>query len=615
MIGLEEVVNEKVPLVEQGIDSLMAVEVRAWFLKELDVDIPVLKVLGGSNIADLLAEAMVRVPTTVVDFSALSNAKATVPDPKAASSKPVVQITASPSDSSTSPSSDVDSASGPSTPLRTPMTDVEDLIPYIETIPEKPKASSTATETAYQMSYGQDRFWFLHDYLEDKMSFNMTVMFKLTGRLQKSRLERAVRTVAQRHDALRTRFFWSGEGDNRVPKQGILSESTIQLEHVNINSAAEAKQELKKMHEYVWDLNSHEAARMVLLTLNDNEHYFMTSGHHISWDGYGFTVLFVDLDAAYSGRPLPQIGPESQYPAFSAWQKDTYEAGRMKQSIDNYYRPMIDSQSRAIPLFPFARTPTRPLLDHFEQFEAKVTLQPILVSKLKQVSRKHGATMFHLYLAALQALVFRLLPEEESFYLGVADANRLDKNFMGSLGFFLNLLPVRFDRSAPGTKTSDMIKETRNKTYKALENSFVPWNVLLHELKIPRTNTEAPIFQLFVDYRQITRERAQWCGCGLSDEDWLNARNGYDLTLGITDNPSGESLLSLRFQKKLYSEEATELFLRSYVTVLESLASGVDMEVGELPRWAPKDVEAALQAGKGKSSTHTAPWLMTKHDL
>ncbi|PVI02593.1 putative equisetin synthetase [Periconia macrospinosa] len=607
MLGSDEVVNEKVPLVEQGIDSLMAVEVRSWFLKELDVDIPVLKVLGGSNITDLLAEAMDRVPATVIDFGALSNAKTIAPEIKTPPSPPVVQIAASSSNSSTSPSSDVDPASHPSTPLRTPMTDAEDQITAGEPAEIKPKVSSTGTEHATEMSYGQERFWFLSDYLKDKTSFNMTVMFKLAGRLQKSRLERAVRIVAQRHDALRTRFFWSGEGINRIAKQGVLSESSIELEHVKINSETDAKEQLRKMHEYVWDLNSHQAARMVLLTLNDNIHYFITSGHHISWDGYSFTVLFLDLDTAYSGRPLPPQGPECQYPAFAAWQREMYETGAMKKSIDEYYRPMIDPQAKAIPLFPFARATTRPLLDHFEQFEAKVTLQPSLVSKMKQVSRKCGATMFHLYLAALQALVFRLLPEEDSFYLGVADANRLDKNFIGSLGFFLNLLPVRFDRSTPGTKASDMIKDTRNKIYKALENSFVPWNILLKELKITRTNTEAPIFQLFVDYRQITRDRAQWCGCGLSDEDWLNARNGYDLTLGITDNPTGESLLSLRFQKKLYSEHSTELFLRSYVSVLESLASGIDTHVDELPRWASNDVEAALNAGRASPRRFAKP--------
>ncbi|ATY61556.1 Acyl transferase acyl hydrolase lysophospholipase [Cordyceps militaris] len=595
MLSPDAALDEAASLVEQGIDSLMAVEVRSWFLKELDVDIPVLRILGGSSINDLLAEAMERIPPALIDLSVLSNAKADAGLP------PRTVSNDSSSDSEEKVWSSRDDCSPPASETPTTPADPAGASTPASSTRDKPSVSQAATEKTFAMSYGQDRFWFLSDYLEDKTSFNMTVMFKLTGRLQAHRLENAVRAVAQRHDALRTRFFWSGEENKRTPKQGILSESSIILEHVNLADEAEVKKELEKMHEYVWDLNSWEAARMVLITVSDNFHYFMVSGHHISWDGYSFSVLFIDLDAAYNGRPLPPLDPECQFPAFSTWQRESYESGSMKQSIENYYRPMIDPQAKAIPLFPFARSPTRPLLDHFEQFEAKATLEPALVSKLKAVSRKNGATMFHLYLAALQALVFNLLPDVESFYLGLADANRIDKRFMDSLGFFLNLLPVRFDRSALGTKVSDMIKDTRNKTYKALEHSAVPWNVLLHELKIPRTNTEAPIFQLFVDYRQVARERSQWCGCGLSDEEWLNARNGYDLTLGITDNPTGESLLSLRFQKKMYSKESTEMFLRAFVNVLESFATGVNTDVNDLPRFAARDVETALEVGKGPS--------------
>lgn len=45
-----------------GIDSLVAVEIRSWFLKELNVDLPVLKIIGGDSIADLCTEALSRLP-------------------------------------------------------------------------------------------------------------------------------------------------------------------------------------------------------------------------------------------------------------------------------------------------------------------------------------------------------------------------------------------------------------------------------------------------------------------------------------------------------------------------------------------------------------------------
>lgn len=39
------------PIIDLGVDSLVAVEVRAWFLKAVGKDMPVLKVLGGASAA------------------------------------------------------------------------------------------------------------------------------------------------------------------------------------------------------------------------------------------------------------------------------------------------------------------------------------------------------------------------------------------------------------------------------------------------------------------------------------------------------------------------------------------------------------------------------------
>lgn len=46
------------PLIDLGMDSLVAVEIRAWFLQELAVDLPVLKILGGASVADLVDYSM-----------------------------------------------------------------------------------------------------------------------------------------------------------------------------------------------------------------------------------------------------------------------------------------------------------------------------------------------------------------------------------------------------------------------------------------------------------------------------------------------------------------------------------------------------------------------------
>ncbi|KAK3299648.1 polyketide synthase [Chaetomium fimeti] len=64
-LGDEGKVEEQVALIEQGVDSLVAVDIRSWFLKEVAVDVPTLKVLGGGSVADLVTTALEKMPDVV----------------------------------------------------------------------------------------------------------------------------------------------------------------------------------------------------------------------------------------------------------------------------------------------------------------------------------------------------------------------------------------------------------------------------------------------------------------------------------------------------------------------------------------------------------------------
>ncbi|KAK0129388.1 hypothetical protein ONS95_001314 [Cadophora gregata] len=55
-------ISEQVPLSELGVDSLVAVDIRTWFQKELEVDMAVLKLLAGASIKELLRDALEKVP-------------------------------------------------------------------------------------------------------------------------------------------------------------------------------------------------------------------------------------------------------------------------------------------------------------------------------------------------------------------------------------------------------------------------------------------------------------------------------------------------------------------------------------------------------------------------
>lgn len=53
-------IDRGAPLINLGIDSLVAVEIRSWLLKELDIDMPVLKILSDASLTSLCKDAVMR---------------------------------------------------------------------------------------------------------------------------------------------------------------------------------------------------------------------------------------------------------------------------------------------------------------------------------------------------------------------------------------------------------------------------------------------------------------------------------------------------------------------------------------------------------------------------
>jgi hybrid polyketide synthase/nonribosomal peptide synthetase ACE1 len=56
-------------------------------------------------------------------------------------------------------------------------------------------------------------------------------------------------------------------------------------------------------------------------------------------------------------------------------------------------------------------------------------------------------------------------------------------------------------------------------------------------------------------------------------------------------------------QEAVYSEDATKLFLRSYVNILREVVKpgGDKLKLGRLDKWDEGDVKKALALGKGQS--------------
>lgn len=570
---------------ELGIDSLVAVDLRSWFTNELELDIPVIKLLGGATVAGLVEDCLGRLSPELIP-----NVKSDTPqteEEKTDSSK-----SSSPSLEASTPSLNTD------TPPSSRVSEIGEPMIKVDGLAIQQAQPKLEFEKTVRMSYGSSQFWFLTQYLEDPNVFNIQFRMSMSGTIQVNRLERAIEALGQRHEAFRTAFFANPDKFNE-PTQGVLSQSQLRLEKKNITDLKDAEIESQNMLHHTFDIERGEVVKTVLLTLNPTTHFMIFGFHHIAIDGFSFNLLLTELNALYEGRQLPPIG--FQFSDFAFKQREEVEGGKMAQELE-FWRNELRKVPDPLPLFPMAKINSRLALTHYDYEEAdEVILDSKTSLLIKDLCRRQKSTKFHFFLAAFKTFLFRFL-DAEDLCIGLADANRTDSSTNGTIGYLLNLLPLRFENKA-AQKFSDAIKEARDKSYAALAHSRLPFDLILDNLKIERSSTHSPLFQVFMDYRQITA-KAPLLGAQ-SDGVSTPGRTAYDLILDISEVGS-EIRITFRSQKSLYSRESTETLLKSYIQLVKSFAANAEASVEKAQLFNPQDINFAKQLGRGIPLSSTA---------
>lgn len=571
---------------EMGIDSLIAVEIRTWFLKNLEVNMPVLKILSGASIGELLDHAMENLPESFKsNIGNIGDVSTNLQKPEVQSDLPTGEIYL--------PPSSTDEISSQAEVSSLEESSDSSLLGSSKSgqLQIKPSISSQYLERTEAMSFGQSMFWFQTIYLEDQTTLNHTGCFHVRGALRVDDIERALHAVAQRHEALRTCFFMD---ETLKPVQGVMKSTGLYLEKRRIRDKGDVAEEFSRIRGHVFDLEHGETMRVLLLLQSPVDHYLIFGCHHINMDGISLQVLMSDLEKAYTGQNLSS--GVLQYPDFSIRQREDFRADKWKKEL-LYWREEFRDIPSPLPLLPLSQSTSRRPLSAYSVHRVDFRIESTVAAQIQQICRQCRATPFHFYLTVFRALLYRYLGSED-LCIGIGDGNRTEDSMMDSIGPYVNLLPLRFN-SQSILDFKGMLEETRTKTYSALANSRVPFEVLLNELNVPRSATHSPLFQSFVDYRQGAREKQSFGDCELEMAKFEAGRTAYDLSLDIVDNPGNDSLLMLMVQSNLYDLRDAEILMNSYVDLLVSFSSNPHIPLDKPELFRRKDIEMAIELGRG----------------
>ncbi|KAL4971438.1 polyketide synthase [Aspergillus desertorum] len=528
------------PLMELGIDSLVAVEIRSWFLKELTVDIPVLRVLRDASLADICKDVLAKLP----DWN-----QAILPPNHASSA-----------DSETGSNSDT-----VGTPAETDS----------KTSRDDGEEGPSQYERTGELTHAQARLYFPSVFLQDKSTYNVAFAGTVHGSLDIGRLEAALHLVAHTQETLRSSFFVAP--GNTTPMQGVNSESGIVLEHRKIADESEVDAELKALRKHEFDLEQGQLLKVVVLTPPDSRHRILFCYHHIALDGVSWLLFFQNLNEAYKSRklaPAPQ-----QVIDMAVKERKERAPSQLTSELQYWADRYVGCLLEPLPLFPCARVTSRQTLTAYDTETFDLRLDRQLAQLVRTRSSELQMTSFHFYLAALAAFITQALAVDD-FSIGIMDANRVDPLDLQTLGFVLNLLPIRY-QPQPQQPFTTLARQTRDQVLAALANSRVPFDLLLEHLQVPRSAHHSPLFQVALNYRMggsyntpLGEARIEWTHA-------LAPGNPYDLTVDITETPEDVTLVSFTTHRYLYGAPETQQLMQSYQALLLQLVADPSMALSQ----------------------------------
>lgn len=417
------------------------------------------------------------------------------------------------------------------------------------------------------LGYAQGRLWFLNQLHGPNTTYNIVCAFVLRGRLDKAALAKALRSLVERHEALRSTFAVD-RTDQPYQEIGDCPDEVLQQAEA-CGLAQHARRQLVSQVistelSHVFDLSHGPLFRARLVTMDDEEHALCLNMHHIVSDGWSFRVLFSELSTLYAcyvrGNESTLSPPQHRYFDFVDWQ-DRWLRTIGDQQLSYWQQKLRGLQNTR--LTQSARPASRGgnLLTLY--------LLPELVTEVDKLCARSDMTLFMVLMAALGVVIHEHTGESD-IGIGTAVANRTRSEWEQLVGFFVNTLVMRITMDAR-TTVATLLRNVKEDARAAYANQDVPFERVVEAVKPARSHLENPLFSIMMvlqpDVDLLTLE-------GLSVERVGHRGTGakFDILFSFSRVAGGLELM-VEYDTELFSEELVRRFHKRIAEVMANLCS------------------------------------------
>jgi len=457
---------------------------------------------------------------------------------------------------------------------------LSDFARVVESARYSPLPAITRAErgSRFPLSFAQQRLWFLAQMEGVSRTYHIPLGMRLRGELNVAALKRALDRLVARHEALRTSFVVvQGEPEQRI---SAVDESQFDLHEQDLRGHEDASVALDQLiageANAKFDLENGPLIRGRLIRLGDQEYLLLICMHHIVSDGWSMRVLFKELSVLYGAYakdeqdPLPEL--PVQYVDYAVWQRKWIE-GEVLGEQAKYWKKNLEGAPELLEL---PADHERPARQDYAGAMLSVVLNQELTGKLKELSARHGTTLYMTLLAAWAALLSRLSGQND-VVVGTPVANRGRVELEKLIGFFVNTLVLRVDVSGRPT-VREVLHRVKRHVIAAQQHQDIPFEQVVELVQPARNLGHSPLFHVMFAWQDAAGSGLELLGLEIEPpHSTSHGVSKFDLTLALREF-AGHIEGVVEYATALFERKTVERYWGYFTRLLEGIVAAAESQ-------------------------------------
>ncbi|MBF8184510.1 amino acid adenylation domain-containing protein [Nonomuraea sp. K274] len=431
-----------------------------------------------------------------------------------------------------------------------------------EDVAAEPPPILAGGDGTYPLTRTQRRMWFVDQIQPGDVSYNMSVILRVSGELDVGRLQAGLDAVVARHGALRTRFaIVDGE-----PVQEVVSGARVLIDVVDLRDREDAE-EVGRAYaagetRRPFDLSVGPLMRCVVVRLGEAVRLVTFTLHHIVFDGWSGGVFFEDLSRALAGELDGQV---AQLADLVEWEGSSAGDGAQDRLV-SWWKERLAEAPTVVDL---VTDKPRPAVQAHRGARRRFTVPAEVVAGLHAVGRAHGVTPFMTLLSAFGVVVARHAGQDEVL-VGTPVSFRPRSDFERSVGCFLNTVVMRVDTGGRPS-FADLLARVREMALASFDHQEAPFERLVTELAPNHDLSRNPLFQVLFALQNVPQAPLVIPGSLVETLDSTESHAQCDLSLRFVQGAEG-LVGMLDYDVDLFEEATVDRMIGHLLNVLAKVA-------------------------------------------